>query len=436
MAQVNSNSRLVSLGDIFVSRKKAFKLIGLLTFVCLLSSLMIARPALAFISQNSQHWYWGVDTNVAAVATGDVDGDGQLEIVTGGYFNTGTNWYAQLQVWNPNTMAVKNVINWLWGTDTQVSCVAIGNITGSSVLDIVTGGSFFDGNRWIAQLHVWNGSTLAVEKVVSWYWGGDTPITSVAIGDVNGDGKSEIVTGGAFANGANWIAQLHVWNATTMGVINVVSWVWGSSTEVTSVAIGNVTGGSVNNIVTVGDFLVGSNVISQMNIWNGSTLAVEKSTTWSWGGNTYASAIAIANITGGTSPNLITGGYFFDGVRNHAQLILWNAATATPAVLHETNWYTISDTKIASIAIGNFTGGSTLDIISGGDFFDGTRSNSQIVDFNGATLVGISSANWFVTSTTAVTSVALTNFGQGNRLVAGGSYYDGVRVNSQLTIWL
>ena len=55
-------------------------------------------------------------------------------------------------------------------------------------LEIVTGGSFFDGTRWVAQLIVWNGLTLVAEKITTWYWTGDTQISSVAVGDADGDG--------------------------------------------------------------------------------------------------------------------------------------------------------------------------------------------------------------------------------------------------------
>ena len=43
--------------------------------------------------------------------------------------------------------------------------------------------------------------TLALENVKAWYWTGNTVINSVAVGDVDGDGQVEIVTGGYYYDG-------------------------------------------------------------------------------------------------------------------------------------------------------------------------------------------------------------------------------------------
>ena len=94
-----------------------------------------------------------------------------------------------------------------------------------------------------------------------------------------------------------------------------------------------------------------------------------------------------------------------------------------------------SNTKINSVSIANYTGGRSLDIITGGVFNDLSKNNAQLIDWNGERFTVLSTANWFQTSGTPVNSVAVANIGSGNRVIAGGSFFDSVRDNAQLTIW-
>ena len=145
-------------------------------------------------------WYWSAGSVVNSVASGDVDGDGQTEIVTGGYYNDGARNVAQLCVWNGSVGAFERVTAWFWTGNTTINSVAVGDVDDDGKMEIVTGGYYFDGARKVAQLLVWNGATLALEGVKTWFWVGDTTINSIALGDVDADAQVEIVTGGTYVD--------------------------------------------------------------------------------------------------------------------------------------------------------------------------------------------------------------------------------------------
>ena len=233
----NSSHRKLQINYPRISKSSTFKMASLIAIIGLLAMGMMVRPASAFISQNATSWFWTSDTNVSATATGDVNGDGITEIVTAGYFNDLTNWNAQLIVWNAASLAAERVTAFNWN-DTQISSIAVANITGGVGLDIVTGGSYFDGTRWNGQLIVWSGSTLVAQKVTTWFWTSDTMITSVAVANVTGGANLDIVTGGAFFDGTRWNAQLIVWNGITLVAEKVTTWFWTSNTYIKSVAVG------------------------------------------------------------------------------------------------------------------------------------------------------------------------------------------------------
>ncbi len=420
-----------------MSKNKFLKIFTIISVLGLLSVAIIASPASALLSQNSMSWHWTSDTSISAVAMGDVDGDGQTEIVTAGHYLDGIHYNAQLIVWNPTTMVGENVRNWLWIADTQISSIALANITGGTGLDIITGGAFWDGTHWNAQLIEWNGATLVGERVVNWLMSGDTQISSVAVANVTGGTSLDVVTGGSFFDGTHWNAQLIEWNGATLVGERVVNWLMSGDTQISSVAVANVTGGTSLDVVTGGSFFDGTHWNAQLIEWNGATLVGERVVNWLMSGDTQISSVAVANVTGGTSLDVVTGGSFFDGTHWNAQLIEWNGATLVGERV--VNWLMSGDTTISSIAIGNFTGGTNLNIITGGSFNDGVRNNAQLIVWNGATLTGLSMMTWFTTSGTGINSIADQNviLGAiaGNRVVAGGEYYDNTFVNAQLTLW-
>ena len=61
-------------------------------------------------------------------------------------------------------------------------------------------------------------SALISQNAASWFWTSDTNASAIATGDVNGDGKPEIVTVGWFNDGTRANAQLAVWNASTLAL--------------------------------------------------------------------------------------------------------------------------------------------------------------------------------------------------------------------------
>ena len=87
-----------------------------------------------------------------------------------------------------------------------------------SEITIVYGGgdinSYATGNKILAPNTIdWSSgmpTQIIRENVTSWYNVGDTGLWSVAVGDVDNDGQTEIVTGGSYFDGTRSCAQLTV----------------------------------------------------------------------------------------------------------------------------------------------------------------------------------------------------------------------------------
>ena len=284
---------------------------------------MVAQTASALTVENVKTWYWTTNTYIESVAGGDVDGDGKVEIVTGGYFRDGTRNDAQLCVWNSQTMALENVRVWYWVYNTPIYSVAVGDVDGDGKVEIVTGGCY-DGGPMTAQLCVWNGATLALESVKTWYWGNYAAIYSVAVGDADNDGKNEIVTGGYYHDGTRTNAQLCVWNGATLALENVKTWYSTSGTFIESVAVGDVDADGKNEIVTGGWYTDNTiSKVAQLCVWDDSTLALKNVKTWYWNSGTYIRSIAVGDVDADSKAEVVTGGEHFDLHRWVAQLCVW-----------------------------------------------------------------------------------------------------------------
>ncbi len=403
------------------------------------NNLYVSNTAITIIGDvvvnNVKAWYWNSYTIINSEASGDVNNDGHVEIISAGYYNDGLRNVAQIVVWNSSNLAVECVKCWYWTGNTTINSVALGDVDGDGQVEIVTGGYYYDGTRKVAQLVVWNGADLALENVKTWNWTGDTVITSLAIGDVDGDGQVEIVSGGQYNDGTRNVAELCVWNGTILSLENVKSWYWSGDTAINSVAVGDVDSDGQAEVVTGGFYYDGLRNVAQLVEWNGASLTVDRLRCWYWMGNTVINSVAIGDADGDTKVEVVTGGYYNDGTRNIAQLVEWSGANLVVDRL--TTWYWMSDTAINSVAIGDPDSDGQAEVVTGGQFYDGTRDVAQLVVWSGSTLGFENVKTWYWTDNTSIDSVVITDANGDflSEIITGGTFYDGTRLNSQLTVW-
>jgi hypothetical protein len=414
-----------------MQKNKTIKLIGLVSIVIFLTASIIVSPVSALLSQNSTSWYATGDTNSVAIAVGDVNGDGANEIVSAGYYNDGVNWNGQIIVLNSFTMAVQASTVWRLGSTTNVAAVAIGDVNADGQIDIVTAGSYYDGTNWIGQLIVWNGLTLASEQMSNFRLGQSLTINALAIADVNVAAGLEIITGATIFDGVNHIGHLAIWSGTNLALQQQTFWRLGTDTYVSSLAVATI--GATLDIITGGEVFDGTNTISQVIIWNSANLSFIRLINWRLGIANYCNAIAVADVTPGGATEIVTAGEYYDGTVYTAQLIVWDSTTLTAQRL--AHWKVGTSNTASALAIGTFSGGSTLDIVTVGSYRDAVRYYAQVVDWNSATLTSTSST-WFTTGSTSANSVAIGTIpGAGTRIIESGQYWDTIRAQAQVTVW-
>ncbi len=132
-------------------------------------------------------------TNVSA---GDIDGDGFDEIVTGA--GPGAVFGPHVRGWNVDggaAAAIPAVSYFAYGSLQYGVNVACGDIDGDGIDEIITGAG--PGQIFFAHVRGWNydGATLAALSGVSFFaYDGTKNGVQVGTGDVDGDGRDEILT--------------------------------------------------------------------------------------------------------------------------------------------------------------------------------------------------------------------------------------------------
>ncbi len=165
------------------------------------------------IIPNAGFLAYGTNRYGVNVAAGDVDGDGNDEIITGA--GPGDVFGPHVRGWNrdggPETMPIPGISFFAYGTLKYGVNVACGDIDGDGIDEIITGAG--PGEMFGAHVRGWNfdGSGTVPMSDVSWLayfphkWG-----VNVACGDLDGDGFDEIITG--IGPRGNYGPLVRAWN--------------------------------------------------------------------------------------------------------------------------------------------------------------------------------------------------------------------------------
>jgi hypothetical protein len=196
---------------------------------------------------------WPNDRDVTALAFGDVDGDGLDELVVGR-----TGGATQRPRWIVVDDAAAGFAEMLaagddWGDERSVTALATGDVDNDGRDEIVVGRSAGANMRWEAFDDADAGFASILAMGVS--LGDDRSVTALALGDVDGDGIDELLVG---LNGGagprvrlldDALRDFAVITDSGGAAIVFDSDTWGAERSATAVAFGDVDGDAVDEVV-------------------------------------------------------------------------------------------------------------------------------------------------------------------------------------------
>jgi hypothetical protein len=241
-------------------------------------------------------------TSAASVYACDLDNNGEVEIVTGGYSDNRNNSKGQLCIWhwNGEELLLKadekwqmvtgcyalNIAGGIFG-NTMVNNLKVGDGDGNGVPEIITGGFTYDGERVNAELIIWSWNGSFLDQEIRQIWTTDylTEVHGISLDDVDGDSRTDIVNSGmvaAFGSFASNVTerdrgQLRIWewDGTTLTLKHSLDWTIGEGFDAWNVGTGDLDNDGTVEIVSIGCMSISQLCDPDMRIWSIKNVAAD-----------------------------------------------------------------------------------------------------------------------------------------------------------------
>jgi len=300
---------------------------------------------------------------ISSVFIDDVNADGTPEILACGrlYNEDGTS-KAQISIWhwNADGLVLDRIVDWCAASEASANSVYASDVNDDGETEIVTGGFDNDLNHSSGQIKIWhwNGEELSPVAHEEWRltengYGltisggvmGNTLVNNLKVGDVDGDGASEIVTGGFAYDGEKIKAQLTIWNCSgqTLLLEKRQEWATKDISEVKALSLNDVDGDGRIEIVTSGVTAAQGSFaknateteLAQLRVWSwdGKTLTLEQSQDWTIGEGVCAWNVATGDLDGDSKVEIVTVGCMYVSNLCDPDMRVWSITNSLPIEL-------------------------------------------------------------------------------------------------------
>jgi hypothetical protein len=295
-------------------------------------------------------------TGVVSVATGDVDGDGVAEVITG----AGNDGNTSVRIWRVNAQGTVSEVASFFAYDPALSIsvyVAAGDIDGDGKAEIITGA----GSNGSPHVRAWKvGAGGVISEAASFYAYDPANRNGVAVaaGDVDGDGKAEIITGAGPDGGSH----VRVWKIGAGGVISELAGFSAYGTSASRrvfVAAGDIDGDGKAEIIT------GYNGSPRVRVWKvGAAGAISRVASFYAYDSAYQGGVSVAagDVDGDGKAEIITG----PGPNGGARIRVWKVGVGY-AVSEVTSFsaYDSSSNRRVYVGAGQVAGDGIAEIVTG-----------------------------------------------------------------------
>lgn len=229
-----------------------------------------------------------------SVTSGDLDGDGRADLIVANKNSNSISFYRNTSVAG-NISFASRIDSTLSG---QPQCVAVADIDGDGALDVLAAN--YTGTSLSVFRNISTSGTIALANQIVLSTGASS--NSIAIGDIDGDGKPDIVT---TYNSSSYVAVLR--NLSTPGNISFAGFTtFLTASSPFSVAINDIDGDGKPDIVTANN--TATNTVSVLR--NTSTIgAISFAAFVQFQTGSYPQSVTVGDINEDNKPDVMTVSY-------------------------------------------------------------------------------------------------------------------------------